>query len=92
MVVWLNLIQVCHCHRNAAAVVGTLVIGRLILRELGALWSGFRAFFLAPMGLGRTNLRKYGSWAGQHALNVVLTSLSFLLPFLVYTCSGNWSI
>ncbi len=45
--------------------LGTFVIGRLILRELCGLLSGFRAFFLAPMGLGRTNLRKYGSWAGS---------------------------
>ena len=43
--------------------LGTLVVGRVILRELSGWLNGFRAFFLR---LGSLNLRKYGSWAGEH--------------------------
>ena len=51
--------------RNAAAILGALFVGRLILRELCGFLSGFRAFFLAPMGIGCLNLRRYGNWAGK---------------------------
>ena len=56
----------CSNYRNAAAVLGTLYIGRLLLRELCGFLCGFRAFFLAPLGLGGgANLCKYGNWAGK---------------------------
>ncbi len=55
------------CCRNAAAILGTLILGRIIFLQLYNLLSGFRAFFLAPHELGgaSANLCKYGSWAGK---------------------------
>ncbi len=52
-------------HRNVAAVVGSLVLLRFTLRFLCNACSWLRAYFLAPLGLGRTNLKKYGPWAGK---------------------------
>ena len=51
--------------RNAASVVGLLFLARLGLRLLCDMCSGFRAFFLSPLGIGRANLLKYGKWAGN---------------------------
>ena len=51
--------------RNVAAVVGTAYLLKIAVKELCSLTSGFRAFFLAPWGVSRTNLKKYGSWAGE---------------------------
>ncbi|XP_064399134.1 very-long-chain 3-oxoacyl-CoA reductase-like [Halichondria panicea] len=50
-------------YRNVAAVVGSLVLLRFTLRFLCNACSWLRAYFLAPLGLGRTNLKKYGPWA-----------------------------
>ena len=73
-----------HYYRNVAAVVGVLYLLKVFLRELWTLGGGFCAFFLAPWGISRTNLRKYGEWAGQ-----LLTcsckhpiSCTFLLPHI----------
>ena len=53
--------------RSAAAVLGALFLGRFALRELCTILSGFRAFFLAPLGLGGgANLCKHGNWAGKY--------------------------
>lgn len=60
------LVPLLYFSRNAAAVLGILFVGRLLLRDLCDILSGFRAFFLAPLGLGRTNLLKHGSWAGTY--------------------------
>ena len=51
--------------RNVSAVIGALCVLRLLLSEGWSMLSGFSAFFLAPMGISRTNLKKYGKWAGQ---------------------------
>ena len=57
----------CSNYRNAAAILGTLLVGRLLLKELCGVWNGFRAFFLAPLGLGGgANLCNYGNWAGKN--------------------------
>ena len=49
--------------------MGTLFVGRIVLRESCNLLSGFRAFFLAPLGFGGgANLCKHGNWAGKHTL------------------------
>lgn len=52
-------------YRNVAAVVGATFLLKIAVKELFTLASGFRAFFLAPWGVSRTNLRKYGSWASE---------------------------
>ena len=52
-------------YRNAAAILGTFFVGRLLLQELCGLVSGFRAFVLAPFGIGAANLCKHGRWAGK---------------------------
>jgi 17beta-estradiol 17-dehydrogenase / very-long-chain 3-oxoacyl-CoA reductase len=38
----------------------------LTVRALKALAGDFCAFFLAPLGILRIILKKYGSWAGSH--------------------------
>ena len=52
-------------YRNVAAVVGATYLLMIAVKGLRALTSGFRAFFLAPWGVGRTNLKKYGRWASE---------------------------
>ena len=52
-------------YRNVAAVIGILYITCLLIHLLCDILSFFRAYILAPMGIGRTNLLKYGSWAGM---------------------------
>ena len=51
---------------NRSFVLTGMVVGVLWLRALKALccWLKFCAFFLAPFGISRINLKKYGSWAG----------------------------
>lgn len=46
-------------------VVGVLYLTVLLVKELCALAVAFRAFFLAPRGISRINITKYGSWAGK---------------------------
>ncbi len=56
---------VCVCEfRNAAAGFGVLVLAKVAFRVFKSLYSNLRAFFLAPLGIGRANLLKYGKWAG----------------------------
>ena len=50
-------------YRNFAAVLGTLWLSRFLFTELQSLGSGFLAYFLAPWGIYKTNLKKYGQWA-----------------------------
>ena len=51
--------------RNIAAVVGTLYLLRKIISLMRTLWGIEKAYFLAPWGIFRTNLKKYGPWAGE---------------------------
>ena len=51
--------------RNAAAVVGILWLSWVSLKILKFFVEGFHAFVLAPWGILRTNLKKYGQWAGE---------------------------
>ena len=53
--------------RNIAAVVGIVLVLRLLLKQVWQLLGGFCAFFLAPWGISRINLKKYGPWAGGQA-------------------------
>lgn len=50
--------------RTTATVVGVGYILRSALREVWSLANGFYAYFLAPRGIGKTDLKKYGPWAG----------------------------
>ena len=69
--------------RNVAAVIGVLVVCRLVVRQLCGALSGVRAFFLAPLGLGCSsiNLKKYGPWAGE-ILDIALQERIDLLSLL----------
>ena len=60
-------------HRNVAAVIGTLILLRFSLRLLSNLCAWIRAYFLAPWGIGRTNLKKYGPWASECMTMIILT-------------------
>ncbi len=57
------MLCVCVC-RNAAAGFGVLVLAKVAFRVFMSLCNNFRAFFLAPLGIGQANLLKYGKWAG----------------------------
>ncbi len=60
------MICCCSVHsRNAAAVLGTLYVLRVMLGFLWGLGGGLCAYVLAPLGISRINLRKYGPWAGM---------------------------
>ena len=64
--VWdINFVVLNLSLRNAVAVVGLGYLLRAALHEVWTLANGFCAYFLAPQGVGRTDLRKYGSWAGK---------------------------
>ena len=60
-----------HIFRDIASVVGVLWLSWLTLRVLKALAGDFCAFFLAPWGVSRIDLKKYGSWAGTYAYGTV---------------------
>ena len=55
-------------HRNAAAVIGILWLSWTALKILKFFAVEFHAFVLAPWGIFRTNLKKYGEWAGEPIL------------------------
>ena len=52
-------------YRNAAAVVGDLWLSWITLKVVKYFVEEFHAFVLAPWGIFRTNLKKYGQWAGE---------------------------
>jgi hypothetical protein len=52
-------------YRNIAAVVGVCWFACLVWRQLKVVAGWFRAYFLAPWGIARINLKKYGPWAGM---------------------------
>ena len=58
-------------YRNVAAVVGAAYLLKMVASELCSFTSGFCAFFLAPWGIRRTDLKKYGNWAGELLVVVV---------------------
>ena len=53
--------------RNVAAIFGAGILLKWMLKHVWQLSGGFCAFFLAPWGVSRTNLKKYGPWAGGQA-------------------------
>ena len=52
-------------YRNIAAVVGAGYLLKIVSGHLWGLVSDFRAYWLAPWGISRVNLRKYGNWASE---------------------------
>lgn len=55
-----SLITAC---RDTALVIGAGCLLCAAWRELWTLVGGFHAYFLAPWGIGKTNLKQFGSWA-----------------------------
>ena len=70
--------------RNIAALAGTGFLLKLLIGNLLSLLNTFRAFFLAPWGISRLNLKKYGNWAGE------LKDTCY--GVLTFVCSCNWCI
>ncbi len=62
------------------AVLGALYALRATMRLLWGLGGGLCAFILAPLGLSRINLKKYGSWAGKSVVVVVRVMLLVCIP------------
>ena len=52
-------------YRNVVAIIGAVWLLRILSRGLWELANAFRAYFLAPWGVSRKNLRKCGSWASE---------------------------
>ena len=52
-------------YRNILSVLGAAYVFKKILRTVWSAAGGFRAYFLAPWGISRINLKKYGSWASK---------------------------
>ena len=53
-------------YRNILAVFGAAYVLRKLARTLWWLGGGFRAYFLAPAGISRINLKQHGSWASEY--------------------------
>ena len=51
----------------------------LIIHQLLDLFSFIRAYIVAPMGIGQTDLLKYGDWAGKHCLSMPDTKITIIL-------------
>ena len=69
----LRALSYCHIvisHRGLLAAAGAGCLLRVLLYEFRTLSNGFRAYFLAPHGVGHINLKQYGSWAGVCACMV----------------------
>ena len=56
---------VCVCDRYVVAAVVGLYVGRVVLRGVLGLANSARAFLLAPLGISRADIKKYGKWAGE---------------------------
>ena len=67
--------------RTVAAVIGCLALLRFSLRFLSNACKWLRAYFLAPWGIGRTDLKRYGPWAGEWIVSLYFMHkcLSFCL-------------
>ena len=54
-------------HRNALALLGAGYLLKRVLQEAYILANGIHAYFIAPRGLARQDLKKYGQWAGIYS-------------------------
>ena len=53
-------------YRNIVSVLGAAYVLKVFISTFWSLSGGFCAYFLAPWGISRINLRKYGSWASKY--------------------------
>ena len=65
-----DIITCMDCSSNLVALVGAGVLAKVLVVKAWNLTSGFRAYFLAPWGIWRTDLKKYGEWAGEEQRDV----------------------
>ena len=71
--------------RSVAAMIGMVWLLKVVLGELLALLNTFRAYFLAPLGIFRMNLKKYGSWASELISPRQLTGASIFYVMIYCT-------
>ena len=71
--------------------MGTLYLLRKIISLILTLWGIEKAYFLAPWGIFRTNLKKYGPWAGEFDTESSVTVASLVNHNYVYTYAFNHS-
>ena len=64
--------------RNVLSVVGLLWVVVVSMRLLTTLAGWFCAFYLAPWGITRINLKKYGPWAGKDKVPLFNRAISRL--------------
>ena len=50
---------------NLVTIVGAGYLAKVLIGRAWRLASDFHAYFLAPMGIWRIDLKKYGEWAGK---------------------------
>ena len=73
-------------YRNVLSVLGAAYLLKVMIGNAWSLAGGFCAHFLAPWGISRIDIRKYGSWASTLLIIVLYRCI---LPYL---CSCYWSI
>ena len=73
---------------TVAAVIGMVWLLKVVLGELLALLNTFRAYFLAPWGISRMNLKKYGSWASELISPSHLTGASIMIHCTTAVVTG----
>ncbi len=52
-------------YRNVLAVLGAAYVFKKLFNTVWSAVGGINAYYLAPWGITRINLRKYGSWASE---------------------------
>ena len=57
---------------NLVSIVGAGYLAKVLIGTAWRLASDFHAYFLAPMGIWRIDLKKYGEWAGKQGLLIVM--------------------
>lgn len=57
---------------NLVSIVGAGYLAKVLIGTAWRLASDFHAYFLAPMGIWRIDLKKYGEWAGKRGLLIVM--------------------
>lgn len=53
-------------YRNALALLGAGYLLKRVFQEACIVANAVHAYVMAPRGLARLNLKKYGQWAGAH--------------------------
>ena len=71
--------------------VGVLWLSWLSFKIVRYFVEQFHAFVLAPWGILRTNLKKYGEWAGEPIYPISLTDLEGGVPRPIFSTIPNVS-